>query len=81
MKAKNWLILLAVVVLAVVPLMMIPDKNKNGEKNFQGSDDQGTDMITQIQPTYKPWFKSLWTPPSDEVESLLFAFRPASGPA
>ncbi len=29
--------------------------------------------------TYQPWFSSVWTPPSGEIESLLFALQAAFG--
>ena len=81
MKSKwvNILILLAVVLLAAVPLLMIPGKDKDGEDRFTGSDDQAEKMITQIQPDYKPWFSSVWEPPSGEIESLLFALQAGIG--
>lgn len=78
-KWKNLLILLAVVALAAVPLLMIPGKGKDGEERFTGSDDQAEKMITQIQPDYKPWFSSVWEPPSGEIESLLFALQAGIG--
>ena len=79
MKSKwiNLGILLAVVLLAVVPLVMV---SKSGEEErFTGADDQAEKMVTQIQPDYKPWFSSLWVPPSGEIESLLFALQAAIG--
>ncbi len=75
-KSANILILAAVVLISAVPLLLI--HGKEGEV-FQGSDDQGTDMITKIRPDYKPWVHSLWTPPSDEVESLLFSLQAGLG--
>lgn len=42
----------------------------------------GTDGRAQvaIEATgYQPWFGSLWTPPSKEIESLLFALQAALG--
>ena len=78
-KWRNILILSAVVGLCAVPLLTISGKDKNGEERFQGSDDQAKDMITQIRPDYKPWFNSLWTPPSSEIESLLFALQAGIG--
>jgi cobalt/nickel transport protein len=35
--------------------------------------------ITEVQPGYEPWFKSLFEPPSGEVESLLFSSQAALG--
>ncbi len=76
-KWINLMILLAVVLLAVVPLMVV---SKSGdEERFTGSDDQAEAVITQIQPDYKPWFSSVWEPPSGEIESLLFALQAAIG--
>jgi len=72
-KWNNWLLLLAVVVLAVAPLVFI----KGGK--FSGSDDQAKSKINEIQPGYKPWFKSLIELPSVEVESLLFSVQAATG--
>jgi cobalt/nickel transport protein len=71
---RNILLLLAVVLLAVGPLVF---HGKNAE--FSGSDDQAEAMITQIDPGYTRWFEPLWEPPSGEIESLLFALQAAIG--
>ena len=70
---KNLLLIAIVVVLAIAPFVVA----KNG--SFKGADDQVKGVIAQIDPSYKPWFNSLWTPPSSEVESLLFAVQAALG--
>ncbi len=72
-KLNNWLLLLAVVVLAVAPVVFI-----KGAK-FSGSDDQAKSKIQELQPGYKPWFNSLIELPSGEVESLLFSVQAATG--
>ena len=69
----TWVLIVAVILLAAVPLAVV----KNGK--WGGSDDAGSDMIMQLRPGYQPWFHSLWTPPSSEVESLLFALQAAIG--
>lgn len=69
---KNWLLVIAVVSLAVIPLVFV-----RGE--YAGSDDQAKGAIKEINSTYKPWFKPLFEPPSGEVESLLFASQAALG--
>ena len=46
---------------------------------FKGSDDLGTGAIAALAPAYRPWFQPLWTPPSPEVESLLFSLQAALG--
>ena len=68
----SYFLLVLVVVLAAGPLAM-----HNG--TFRGSDDQASAMINQINPGYHPWVTPLWTPPSAEVESLMFALQAALG--
>ncbi|MGV0102152.1 energy-coupling factor ABC transporter substrate-binding protein [Nostoc sp. DSM 114160] len=70
---SNWLLVVAVLALAVVPLIFV----RGGE--FTGSDDKAEKAITEIQPGYKPWFKSFFEPASGEIESLLFASQAALG--
>lgn len=37
-------------------------------------------MISKLNGgTYQPWFQSIYTPPSGEIESLLFALQAAIG--
>ena len=62
-----------VVVIAVVPLLFLK------HAAFTGSDDQAKNEITKIDANYKPWFSSIWTPPSAEIESLLFSLQAAIG--
>lgn len=70
---KNFILIILVVVLAAFPLIFVAD----GE--FGGSDDQAEQLVTDIDSNYKPWFESLWEPPSGEVESLLFSLQAAIG--
>jgi cobalt/nickel transport protein len=72
-KSNNWLLATAVVVLAVLPLIFV----KGGD--FTGSDNKAQEVIKQVDPTYKPWFNSLFKLPSSEVESLLFAVQAGAG--
>lgn len=69
---QNWLLAVAVVVLAVIPLVFV-----RGE--YGGSDGQAQKAITEIQPSYKPWFNHLFEPASSEIASLLFASQAAVG--
>jgi cobalt/nickel transport protein len=73
MNRSIWLIG-ATVALIAAPLL-IP--GLQGE--FKGSDDLGTKAIVAAQPGYQPWAQPLWTPPSKEIESLLFALQAALG--
>lgn len=69
---QNWLLLGAVVALAIFPLVWI-------KGDYTGADGQAQDAIKELQPNYQPWFNSLITLPSKEVESLLFASQAALG--
>jgi len=70
---SNWLLVLAVITLAVAPLIFV----RGAE--FSGSDDQAEKAITEVKPGYQPWFKPLFEPPSGEIESLLFSSQAALG--
>lgn len=70
---KNLLLILAVLVIATVPLILLP----NAE--FGGADGQAEEAITEIDPDYQPWVESLLEPASGEIESLLFALQAAIG--
>lgn len=69
---QNWLLVIGVVVLAVIPLAFV-----RGE--YGGSDDRAQKAITEIQPGYEPWFNHLFEPASAEIASLLFATQAALG--
>lgn len=70
---KNTILIILTILLIIVPLVC----QKGAE--FGGSDDQAKGAITQIDPGYKPWFHSIWEPPSGEVESLLFCVQAGIG--
>ncbi|MBW4646583.1 MAG: energy-coupling factor ABC transporter substrate-binding protein [Goleter apudmare HA4340-LM2] len=70
---SNWLLILAVITLAVAPLVFV----KGAE--FGGADGQAQAEIAKVKPGYEPWFKPLFEPPSGEVASLLFASQAALG--
>ncbi|MDR3440681.1 energy-coupling factor ABC transporter substrate-binding protein [Telmatospirillum sp.] len=75
MAARRSFWLIAAVVAIVAAPLVLP--GLQGE--FRGSDDLGTDAIVAANPGYQPWFQPLWKPPSDEIESLLFALQAALG--
>jgi len=50
-----------------------------GKGEFGGADGQIQEVIGEVDSAYEPWFESLWTPPSGEIESLLFALQAALG--
>lgn len=70
---KNLFLLIMAVFLAIVPLVIIKDSE------FMGADSTASNVITEINPDYEPWFESLWEPPSGEIETLLFCVQSAIG--
>jgi cobalt/nickel transport protein len=79
MNRTNLILLLFVILLAVIPLV-IPVADHLDEP-FGGADGQAEAAIVASYPDYKPWFTSLWEPPSGEIESLLFSLQAALGAA
>ncbi|WP_285705528.1 energy-coupling factor ABC transporter substrate-binding protein [Microtetraspora sp. NBRC 16547] len=73
----NLLLLAAVAALAVLPLAMGAGEGR--EEPFAGADAQAEAAIGELAPHYKPWFASLYEPPSGEIESALFALQAAVG--
>ncbi|BAY32195.1 cobalt transport protein CbiN [Nostoc carneum NIES-2107] len=69
----NWLLVLAVIGLAIAPLILARDAE------FGGADGEAQKAISQVKPGYEPWFQPLFQPPSKEIESLLFASQAALG--
>lgn len=70
---NNWLLIFAVVALAVAPIVFL----RGAE--FGGADGEGEEAITEVKPDYKPWFQPVFEPPSGEIESLLFSSQAALG--
>lgn len=72
-KGMNWFIIIAVIVLAVLPLLL----NRGSE--FSGADGVAEKAIQDMVPSYVPWVQPLLEPPGSETESLLFALQAAIG--
>jgi cobalt/nickel transport protein len=54
--------------------------SSSGNHEWGGTDDQPENVIDKLTGgTYQPWAQSVWTPPSGEIESLLFALQAAFG--
>jgi cobalt/nickel transport protein len=70
---NNWLLVVAVVVLAIAPLFLV----RGAE--FGGADGEAEAAIQEINPNYQPWFSPLVKPASGEIESLLFALQAGLG--
>lgn len=70
-RARNSILLLLTAALVAAPMVLqLP-----GE--YAGTDDAARNAIAEHG--YEPWFESLWSPPSKEIESLLFALQAAAG--
>ena len=82
-RYQNILLIIAVVVLAALPLMMVakPAAGPDGQEVeiFAGADDKAKDLIGEINPDYQPWFSSIIEPASGEIASMLFALQAAIG--
>jgi len=75
-------IIFAVVIVVFAAVFLIQNAHiqataKPGEETWQGSDDMGSAAIEATG--YTPWIQPLWTPPSTEVESLLFSIQSGLG--
>ena len=74
---KMELIVLAILVVFIGAFAYV---SSTGNHAWSGSDDQAKDTIDKLTGgTYRPWAQSIWTPPSGEIESLLFALQAAFG--
>ncbi|MBF0423849.1 MAG: energy-coupling factor ABC transporter substrate-binding protein [Magnetococcales bacterium] len=71
---STWLLLGAATIIIATPLFL-----PGVSKEFKGADDLATEAIQTIQPGYKPWFTPFWTPPSCEVENMMFAIQGGLG--
>ncbi|MEI6205287.1 MAG: energy-coupling factor ABC transporter substrate-binding protein [Desulfuromonadales bacterium] len=82
-RYQNLLLMIAVVVLAAVPLRMLekPAPGPDGKvvEIFKGADDQAKNVIHEIAPGYRPWFKPLMAPPGEEINTLFFTLQAALG--
>jgi len=48
--------------------------SSTGNHEWSGADDKPEEVINDLTDgSYQPWAQSIWTPPSGEIESLLFA--------
>jgi len=82
-RHQNLLLLIAVVLLAALPLWLVPKPAPDAEGKaveiFAGADNKAKDLIGVIAPDYRPWFEPLLEPASGEISSLLFALQAALG--
>ncbi|MDM8129368.1 energy-coupling factor ABC transporter substrate-binding protein, partial [Paraclostridium benzoelyticum] len=57
-RNKNILLLILTVILIITPLIL------NSTAEYGGADGEAESLISEINPNYKPWFNSLYEPPS-----------------
>ncbi|MGY1705925.1 energy-coupling factor ABC transporter substrate-binding protein [Geodermatophilus sp. SYSU D00697] len=67
----------ALLVLGVVALVVVPMVLHVGSSEFGGTDGRATELIEESG--YTPWFESVFSPGSAELESGLFALQAAAG--
>ena len=54
--------------------------SSTGVHQWSGADSQAEGVISDLTGgAYKPWYSSIYEPPSGEIESLLFALQAAIG--
>jgi len=75
MKVPSWLLALAVVAIALIPLIVVPGAA------FGGADTKAVTVVEQLRPGYTPWVRPLFQPPGQEVEGALFTLQAAGGAA
>lgn len=69
--------ILVILVLFVVQFLYVSTFT---DAEYSGSDVQGADKVIEITGgEYEPWIDPIWSPPSGEVESLLFALQASIG--
>ena len=77
MSRKLEFILIAIILIFVAKFFYM---SSSTHAEYGGADDKPAGVIDQITGgAYKPIAKPIWTPPSDEIESLLFGLQEATG--
>ncbi len=66
-------------VLGVVALFAVPLLLDGGSSEYAGADSRATEVVEETG--YAPWFDSVFSPSSSEVESGLFALQAGLGGA
>lgn len=68
---------------AAIAILVVGVLAYGASKNFEfgGADDQGGDVISELDPTYEPWWNGIWGNYElpGETESMLFALQAAIG--
>ena len=64
---KNLILIVLVVLLAALPLWLLPDAE------FGGADGQAEEAILELQPDYEPWFEPILEPASGALQAAIGA--------
>lgn len=72
------LLIAGIVVIVGLALAIDSGRSTDGDR-FVGTDTAATTQIERDNPDYEPWFSSIYSPTSGEVESGLFALQAALG--
>jgi len=72
-KLSTVLMIAILVLLVAFPLVY------NSGAEFSGADDAASEAISEMNKDARPWFEPIWSPPSGEIESMLFALQAAIG--
>jgi cobalt/nickel transport protein len=76
----NIALLAVVVALFAIPLALHAGTGgSQASQAYAGADSTAAQVVTQVDPGYRPWFSPLFQPSSSEVESGLFAVQAALG--
>jgi cobalt/nickel transport protein len=68
--------IIAVTVLAIFAIIFAIQSG-SGRYEYAGTDNAGASLIQSSG--YEPWTKPIWTPPGNEVATLLFCLQSAAG--
>jgi cobalt/nickel transport protein len=70
----------AVLILLLLFIASFAYTSSKGSHQWSGADSQAEGVISDLTDgAYKPWYQSIYQPPSGEIESLLFALQAAVG--
>ncbi|MDL9948485.1 energy-coupling factor ABC transporter substrate-binding protein [Gordonia sp. ABSL11-1] len=72
-------ITLLAAIVAIFGISMWLNRGASEDSSFVGTDTAATEHIEANHPEYTPWFTSVFTPGSGEIESGLFALQAAIG--
>lgn len=72
-KTRNIILVVICLVILILPFMLHRDSE------FEGSDDQGEDLIMEFNAEYEPWISPIFPDIPGEIETLLFTIQAGLG--